>query len=635
MPDDLQINVNVNAAGAQAGMDEASSAVTGGATEMATALATLDRGASGAERAIDRAAQSTRGLTRDTNNTEYALRYAAIRAEAYGGKLGGLGYVMARLGTASQGIFLGLAGALAAVVAVHLGEAFHSWYQDAIELKGALSALRTENERLAQSVLSAKRGYIEAEAHLAKLQGRTADYLRLERSALPLAPAAVVTPPKKSMEALGGLGLHIQKLFSELGEQKTIGGQRALASQIDAAIMRLRQFSAQASLKSVATQEMLGPAGVLMQAFGGSPATAANVAAQLAAAADALKALRQANTEIGYRWAADRLNLEALTYGATHGHAGAHGHPTLTLDELMRRSHAETVAGARKELDQMKAHERGMQEAAHHLAARLARIRGIPGVAPTGALPKSVLGTPPLFGEATSSAQIDQMNAALQKMYPTLVQDQKGVAALFQGMNEGIKESLKGVMMGTENMNMAWRRMLGNMALGTISHWAQILLTDAEGWATKLMLQTTAHATGAAIQRAADEQSILGHAKSSAVGAWADVMGMGIPPPLNFALAGAAAAAAFAGGMAVGAFAQGGIVPSTGPALLHQHEMVLPAHIAQHVMATAGGGGGAHGPVNISVSALDGADAHSVLTRNRDSVASSLQSALRSRNLIQ
>lgn len=660
MPENLDINARFVATGVESGMNDATAAVSAGADQMAQSLNLVDRGAARAERQMDRMAQSTRGLSRDTQSTEYAMRYAAIRAEAYGGKLGGLGYVMARLGTASQGIFLGLAAALGAVVAVHLGEAFQRWYDNAVLLKGAIHDLTAANEKLSVSGENLHAKLLGKEAELAKLRGDTSAYLSLtarQAQDTTYRVAAGVFSGKggqAALDQLHHLGIPGRTVINQLQEPHRLKnlesryGPEALKDlqRTDALLSRL-EGELRAARQGAAAERMGGPQGAGLGAEEGGGLDAASLAKQVTALkklrfglSQSLYNLQQAEESVGV--SAQIRSLQAAKEGAR----GAHGHPTETLDRLMRSSHSQAVAQARKELEQLKAQEREQEKEQKKNEAETTRLAKA-----TDALTASEA----KLGQTLTAGYFEQQGRETKKNLAVMEETNRRVTTgnvtaikagkenvnkvsneMFGGLNRALDESMKGVMMGTENMTMAWRRMGANMLLSTIESFAQIELVHAEHWATTLMLQSTAKATGAAIDKAADTQSILGSAKKAAAGAFSDVMGLGIPPPLNFALAVAAAGAAFAGGMAYAAFAQGGIVPATGPALLHQHEMVLPAHIAQHVMATAGGGGGsAGGHTQINISALDGADAHSVLTRNRDSVASSLQRALRSRNMIQ
>jgi hypothetical protein len=66
-----------------------------------------------------------------------------------------------------------------------------------------------------------------------------------------------------------------------------------------------------------------------------------------------------------------------------------------------------------------------------------------------------------------------------------------------------------------------------------------------------------------------------------------------VPWPLNIAAAAETEAlgAGLIGEASVGFYSRGGIVPDDMPAFLHKKEMVLPAHVAQHVIHSVSGGG--------------------------------------------
>ncbi|MGH9542485.1 MAG: hypothetical protein ACRD2H_11445 [Terriglobales bacterium] len=205
----------------------------------------------------------------------------------------------------------------------------------------------------------------------------------------------------------------------------------------------------------------------------------------------------------------------------------------------------------------------------------------------------------------------------------------------FAAFNRGMDQAIQGVMQGTQTMAQAWRRMFADMAISQAEALAQMLLRDIEHKAAELAVTASGLTAKKAIEDSAHAQSRLGAAKDGAVHVWSSVL-KALPFPLNVAVAPVAAATEF--GLMLTAFEHGGIVPQTGPALVHQHEMVLPQHIADHVLRTAGGqpGSGSGSTINIhnSVSALDGADAHSVLTRNSSGVAAGLHREMRRRGLV-
>jgi hypothetical protein len=86
--------------------------------------------------------------------------------------------------------------------------------------------------------------------------------------------------------------------------------------------------------------------------------------------------------------------------------------------------------------------------------------------------------------------------------------------------------------------------------------------------------------------KALAQSGIFVDAKAAAAHAFKWVM-EDVPFPANVALAPAAAAAAFAGVMAFGAFEKGGIVPETGMNLLHKNEMVLDPGLSNFVRNAA------------------------------------------------
>lgn len=108
----------------------------------------------------------------------------------------------------------------------------------------------------------------------------------------------------------------------------------------------------------------------------------------------------------------------------------------------------------------------------------------------------------------------------------------------------------------------------------------------AEAAITNLMKVGEMMLVNLALHRTITDGIKLDNAKQAATSALASVSAI---PIIGYYIAPAAAAATFA---AVMAFEQGGVVPSTSMALLHKNEMVLPAELSSHIMATAGGGGG-------------------------------------------
>jgi hypothetical protein len=189
---------------------------------------------------------------------------------------------------------------------------------------------------------------------------------------------------------------------------------------------------------------------------------------------------------------------------------------------------------------------------------------------------------------------------------------------------------VSGLLRGTTNFGTAFKNIMAGLATSAIesfvkiaAQWAlthsgmQSIFTAFQGFVTGATLtgetartvavaagataQTTAvvtgAATGAAAKKAINATEITGDAARAGAGAYASVVGIPIIGPI---LAPVAAAVAFGAVEAFGGgFAQGSWeVPGTGPALLHQGEMIVPAGQtpwAQSLMANAAAASGVGG----------------------------------------
>lgn len=117
-----------------------------------------------------------------------------------------------------------------------------------------------------------------------------------------------------------------------------------------------------------------------------------------------------------------------------------------------------------------------------------------------------------------------------------------------------------------------------------------------------LVLQITNALVARTTQAASAAAQIQDSAAVAGAAAFASTAAI---PIVGLAAAPGAAAAAVGATMSFDsllAFAGGGMVPDTGLAMLHKQEMVLPANIAQAVVAGAGAGGGGRGDVNLHYS---------------------------------
>jgi hypothetical protein len=125
----------------------------------------------------------------------------------------------------------------------------------------------------------------------------------------------------------------------------------------------------------------------------------------------------------------------------------------------------------------------------------------------------------------------------------------------------------------------------GRLAQGIITQIMDMALQYGE---SKLMMIAMDKLFGAhkGVQNVAEAESNTAVAATEALAS--------VPWPFNIAAAAETEALGqgFTGQASVGIYEKGGLVPQNMPAFLHANEMVLPANIARHVMATAGGGGG-------------------------------------------
>ena len=122
-----------------------------------------------------------------------------------------------------------------------------------------------------------------------------------------------------------------------------------------------------------------------------------------------------------------------------------------------------------------------------------------------------------------------------------------------------------------------------------ISHHLKMLLIKQTTNAAGLASDTTTAAAGESIRRTTGLRSVLMAAKLAAVHAFKSVFET-VPFPLNIILAPAAAAGAFIGAMAVGAFAEGGYIRGSGssrsdsiPVMLSNGEYVVKADAVRRV----------------------------------------------------
>jgi hypothetical protein len=153
--------------------------------------------------------------------------------------------------------------------------------------------------------------------------------------------------------------------------------------------------------------------------------------------------------------------------------------------------------------------------------------------------------------------------------------------------------------------------MVDNVIRRIVKEWiagelAKTGATEAES-AARTGMQASTAAAGAAVEGAAQKQSILGHAASGAAAVYDDVAQI---PYVGWLLAPAAAAAAFAAILAFGgdipSYDTGAWnIPSDTLAMVHQGETILPAGMAADFRAAIAGGGAGGDSYSITVQAID------------------------------
>lgn len=586
----------------------AATAATTAATEKQAAAATV----------------ASAGLDRQAYNMAYASGYAG----SYALGLRGVGFMLGRIGATSEtlapilsAVFpLAIAG-LFAEQAVQIAASFHKWYEDTVNLRTTLSDLRTLVGQIGGSLAAAHYKVFESQASILRAQGHPLQAIHLLQQHISDRPLmlkiginqADLDKVQKTLSDAGS-SADVRSLINALQLPSTTLGQ-GLAS-----IAQIRSYITE--INTVEQQQ---------------PGIDANHL-------DALNLAKQALVEIGAQILdnqdADNKDLEAQEIAARKklkavydrisaaGAGAALANVLIGPDQYQQGAKKieqadQAEAHAKKHLNDLLAHQADNQARLNNAIRNYAGLHGLSAGAATGMIPLATSPSVPGAGEAPL--------------------DTKKVDKFFAGMNRSMDQAVQGVVMGTQTMQQAWRHLFANMVIGQTEALAQMMLKFSEHLVAKEALliahsikksaiEASGIARSKAVEDAAHAHEKVGDAKSGAVAVWNKVL-HALPFPANVIVAPIAAGAEFSAMMA---FERGGVVPTTGPALVHQHEMVLPAHIAQHVLDTAGGGGGGGRNINVTtnVHALDGADAHSVLTRHSASIAQGVQREMRRRGLV-
>jgi hypothetical protein len=215
----------------------------------------------------------------------------------------------------------------------------------------------------------------------------------------------------------------------------------------------------------------------------------------------------------------------------------------------------------------------------------------------------------------------------------------QAVASMTSDINRGVISWVNGQQTFGRAMQSIWR--------GIVDTAITSILQIGEKWVVQhyLMaavdklfhLQSAADAaTSAAAQMAAAKASALAQVGLAGAGGTASMAAAPFPIDLT-APAFGASMAAVAGSFA--AFAQGGLVPATGLAMVHGGEMVLPAHISKAVQGAAENGGMGSGGHTFNINYSPSASSFSaggikdVLDEHGDAFVAMLRKKIRKGNL--
>jgi|SRR5882672_4445767 len=167
----------------------------------------------------------------------------------------------------------------------------------------------------------------------------------------------------------------------------------------------------------------------------------------------------------------------------------------------------------------------------------------------------------------------NEINNSWLSVQNKLITGTRNVGAAFANMGVGILESVAG----------NFEKMIAKAAESEI----RMLIIHMTTNQAKVATDATAAAQSDSISALSSLKQVSHEAAVAAAGAWAALSNIPIIGPV---LGGVAAAATYAGVMALAAFDVGGIIPNTGVALVHQGEAVLPANLTGLLMNAAGGG---------------------------------------------
>ncbi len=194
-----------------------------------------------------------------------------------------------------------------------------------------------------------------------------------------------------------------------------------------------------------------------------------------------------------------------------------------------------------------------------------------------------------------------------------LLQQKQQYQQYFNQFNSALNGALNGWIQGTESASKAFEKMFQNILMQLVSFVEQWIEKKVEMW---LMDQILSHTS----QDATATAEIASNAAVAASGAYAATAQIPITGPEMAPFAAMQAYFDVMEMQSLAKFARGGIVPSTGLALVHGGEMVLPAPLSHGIGQLIGGGTNAGSPIHVhvhhNVNAIDSASFKDTIRRH-------------------
>lgn len=634
----------------------------------------------GAQRAAAHAAESSAASDEFLNR---ALTSGTARLLATAGGAGNFGFALGTVAEKSNALvpilstlFYPAAAVVMAQIAVSIAESFAKWYRNAVELKGVIADLRSLAAQVGGEANSAAYRDIQGRAAVLRAEGHAHAALRVLQRHIGDQPLRIGLKIKQQdlnilQKTLTGVtgpggplvpGAYVRSLLNLLqSPTTTLGSAVGDLGKIGAAISAIHGELTGTHVFGYKTIRYLA---VLAGGGWGAPFT--NVSgyktihylshqqlAQLKSAEATLIAL-QSTIKHDASAAQERLDAQsaalarqAATRAARAAHVGPHkvlspdeqmdavslglanvktGVPSYADYHAVPTEHLRAALEALARLNQKWAKENAaLKQHAANLAKILstappmANLRTGKAIGEQPSLDKQI-GV--LSGDLLGLGNVKAMNAEMEARVKSI---EKLFAGAARTIDRTMDQALQGIVMGTQRVSVAFRRLGADIALSIAEAMAKVLVN----WAV-------AHMEMRAISAATSMKVVAHHAASAAAGAYDAEAGIPVIGPI---LGAAAAAATFASVMALGAFASaaGGQweVPHEQMTLLHPREMVLPAQHAEALrQAVSGGRAGRemHFHFSPAIHAVDADGVRDMLDRHQGEFARAAHRWMRAQN---